>query len=64
MTFSEVSAHVNNEWITVSLDPMTVNLLEFTNGRTVEIGSADRVNRAFRLKIDDAQVVVDGETIL
>ena len=65
ITFAEISAHLDNRWITVNLDTMTVNLLEFSNGRTVEIGSADVPVGQYtqiRIKIIAAEVVVDGQT--
>lgn len=64
ITFAEISAHLDNEWITVSLDTMTVNLLEFSNGKSVEIGSADVPAGDYtqiRIKIIAAEVVVDGQ---
>ena len=51
--------------ITVNLDTMTVNLLEFSNGRTVEIGSSDVPTGRYtqiRIKIIAAEVIVDGQT--
>ncbi|NIR48462.1 DUF4382 domain-containing protein [candidate division KSB1 bacterium] len=65
ITFSEVSAHINDEWINLSGEEQTVNLLEFSNGRTVEIGSADVPVGDYtqiRLKISEAEVVVEGQS--
>ena len=62
ITFSEISAHLNNDWITVLGDDITVNLLEFSNGRSVVLGSADVPAGTYtqiRIKIDTAWVVVD-----
>ena len=63
ISFSEISAHLNNEWITVRGVDTTVNLLELSNGRSVVIGSADvpvGTYTQIRIKIDTAWVVVDG----
>ena len=63
ITFSEVSAHIDSSWITLSDQPQTVNLLEFSNGKTTEIGSADVPVGQYtqiRLKIAEAEVIVDG----
>lgn len=65
ITFSEVSAHIDSEWVTVSIEPQTVNLLDFTNGETFELGSNEVPAGHYtqvRLKIDEAEVVTDGET--
>lgn len=63
ITFSEISAHLNNDWVTVRGDDITVNLLDFSNGRSVIIGSADVPPGTYtqiRIKIDTAWVVVSG----
>ncbi len=63
ITFSEISAHLDNDWVTVRGDDITVNLLDFSNGRSVVIGSADvpaGMYTQIRIKIDTAWVVVGG----
>jgi hypothetical protein len=60
--FSEFSAHLDSEWIHLRTDPVTVNLKDWSNGRSVLI--ADTVVPAglytqIRIKIDDAWVVID-----
>jgi hypothetical protein len=60
--FSEISAHLDSTWILVRTDPVTVNLLDWTDGRSIII--ADTVVPAglytqIRLKIDDAWVVIN-----
>ncbi len=65
ITFSEVSAHIDSNWIVLSDEQQTVNLLEFSNGKTTEIGSGDVPVGQYtqiRLKIADAEVVVDGQS--
>lgn len=65
ITFSEISAHIDSEWITVSGDPQTVNLLEWNNGKSIVIGTAEVTAGQYtqiRLRIDKAQVEVDGQT--
>lgn len=65
ITFSEISAHIDGEWIAVrSEDPVTVNLLEWNNGKSIILGTADVPPGDYtqiRLKIDDAEVVADGK---
>lgn len=64
ITFSEISAHIDSEWIMVRVDPVTVNLLEFSNGKTFDLASANLPAGDYtqiRLKIDDAEVVVNGQ---
>ena len=41
ITFSEVSAHIDSEWVVVQGEPVTVDLLEWTNGKSMVLGSAD-----------------------
>ncbi|MDZ7342888.1 MAG: DUF4382 domain-containing protein [candidate division KSB1 bacterium] len=63
ITFSEVSAHIDGQWMTVRGEPITVNLLEWNNGKSIVIGTADLPAGHYtqiRLKIDSAEVVIDG----
>lgn len=65
IVFSEISAHINDEWITVRGEPIKVNLLEWNNGKSIVIGTAEVPSGHYtqiRLKIDSAEVVVDGMT--
>ena len=44
ITFSEISVHTNGQWITVRdsrEDPITINLLEWNNGKSIVIGEAE-----------------------
>ncbi len=62
--FSEVSAHIDSDWVNVSIDPMRVNLLEWSNGETMLLGSADVPAGDYsqiRLIIDSAFVGVRGQ---
>ncbi|NIV13933.1 MAG: DUF4382 domain-containing protein, partial [Aliifodinibius sp.] len=64
ITFSQLSAHLDSEWVTVQGDTMTVNLLDLINGNTITFGSAEVPAGKYtqiRIKIDDAYVVVDGQ---
>ena len=64
ITFSRVSAHTDSGWITVIGEPVTVDLLKWTNGRKILIGSADVPASKYtqiRLIIDDAEIGVKGE---
>ena len=66
ITFSEVAVHHDVEgWIVLRGDPISVDLLEWNNGNSIEIGrgevDAGRVTQ-IRLMVSDADVVVDGQT--
>ncbi|MCB1323379.1 MAG: DUF4382 domain-containing protein, partial [Leptospiraceae bacterium] len=63
IVFSEVSAHIDSQWVTVQGDTVKANLLDLTNGNTIVFGSADVPAGHYtqiRIKIDDAYVVVNG----
>ncbi len=65
ITFSEISAHIDGQWIIVRGEPMTVNLLEWNNGKSIVIGTAEVPAGHYtqiRLKIQDAEVVINGQT--
>lgn len=62
--FSQVSAHIDSQWITVRGDTVKVNLLDLSNGNTIMFGSADVPAGKYtqiRIRIDDAYVVIDGQ---
>ncbi len=64
ITFSQVSAHIDSEWVMVTGDPVTVDLKKWTNGKKLLIGSADVPAGKYtqvRLIIDDAEIGVDEE---
>jgi hypothetical protein len=63
ITFSEISAHIDSDWVTVMHDPIRVDLLEWSNGRTLVLGSSDVPTGKYtqiRVKIDSAEIGVDG----
>lgn len=63
ITFTEISAHIDSDWVTVRYEPIRVNLLEWSNGRTMILGSADVPTGKYtqiRIKIDSAEIGVDG----
>ncbi|TFH00939.1 MAG: DUF4382 domain-containing protein [Calditrichales bacterium] len=63
ISFSQVSAHIDSEWVSVSGDPVTVDLLSLTNGNTILLGSADIPAGHYtqvRVIIDSAEIGVDG----
>jgi len=64
ITFAEISAHLDSSWINVMVDTMTVNLLDWTNGNAMILGS-DTVPAGkytqIRIKIIDAEIGVDGQ---
>jgi len=64
ITFSQVSAHLDSEWVTVLGSPVTVNLLDLVNGNAIIFGSADVPAGKYtqiRIKIDNAYVVLTGQ---
>lgn len=64
ISFSQISAHIDSQWVTVNDTSQTINLLEWSNGRSLVIGSAEvpsgRYNQ-IRLLIDSASVVLDNQ---
>jgi hypothetical protein len=65
ITFSEVSAHINDQWLTVHGDTVTVNLMEWNNGNSIILGEAELPAGHYtqiRLMIQEADIVVDGQT--
>ena len=64
ISFTQVSAHIDSSWVTVQGDPQTVDLLEWSNGRALELGSADVPAGTYsqiRVLIDSAKIGVKGE---
>jgi hypothetical protein len=64
ITFSEVSAHIDSEWVVIQGEPVTVDLLEWTNGKSMVLGSADVPAGKYtqiRIKIDDAEIGVNDQ---
>jgi hypothetical protein len=64
ITFSEVSAHLDNQWLTVRGDTVTVDLLEWNNGNSIILGEAELPTGHYsqiRLMIQAAEVIVDGQ---
>ncbi|MBI5646792.1 MAG: DUF4382 domain-containing protein [Ignavibacteriae bacterium] len=65
ITFSEIAAHVDGNWVVVRGTPITVNLLEWNNGKTLVIGDAELGPGNYtqiRLIINTANIVIDGQT--
>jgi len=63
IVFSEISAHIDSQWVHVKQEPVRVNLLEWSNGETLLLGSADVPSGKYtqiRLMIDSAFVGVKG----
>ncbi|MEN8191734.1 MAG: DUF4382 domain-containing protein [Bacteroidota bacterium] len=66
ITFSEISAHIDSDWVTVLGEEVMVNLLDYNNGKTFLLASEPLPIGKYtqiRLHITDANVVVDNETI-
>jgi len=64
IVFSEISAHIDSQWVHVKLDTQRVNLLDWSNGETLLLGSADVPAGKYtqvRIMIDSAFVGVDGK---
>jgi hypothetical protein len=66
ITFSEISVHLDSEWVTIDMESdSTVNLLDWTNGKSMILGQ-DEVPAGHytqvRLKIKAAEIIVDNET--
>lgn len=65
ITFSEVSAHVDNQWLNVSATPQTVDLLQWNNGKSIEIGRNQLPAGKYtqlRLLLTKCEVDVGGQT--
>jgi hypothetical protein len=66
ITFSEISAHIDSDWVTINLESdSTVNLLEWTNGKSMILGQSEVPVGHYtqvRLKIKAAEIIVDNET--
>ena len=64
ITFSDIRVRIGNEWITVRGEPIIANLLEWNNGKSIVLGTADVPAGNYtqiRLIIEDAEVKVDGQ---
>lgn len=62
--FNEISAHIDSDWVHVNIEPQRVNLLDWSNGETMLLGSADIPSGDYsqiRLIIDSAFVGINGE---
>ncbi|HEX9973616.1 MAG TPA: DUF4382 domain-containing protein [bacterium] len=66
ITFSEISAHIDSEWVTINLkSDSIVNLLEWTNGKSMILGQSEVPAGHYtqvRLRIKAAEIIVDNET--
>ncbi|MDZ7332757.1 MAG: DUF4382 domain-containing protein [candidate division KSB1 bacterium] len=66
ITFSEISAHIDSDWVNVELESdSTVNLLDYANGKTLVLAQGDVPAGHYtqiRLKIKSAQIAIDGLT--
>ena len=65
VTFSEISANVNGEWVTVHSGAQTIDLLQWNNGQSIVVGEANvpaGTYNQIRLKINKAEVIENGQT--
>ena len=61
--FSEISAHLDSEWVNVLTEPMGVDLLQYSNGQTYLLASEEVAPGHYtqiRIKIDSAFADIDG----
>ncbi len=64
ITFSEISAHIDSQWVTLSNQTRKVNLLEWNNGKTLLLGQAEVEAGKYtqiRLKITDAEGILNEQ---
>jgi hypothetical protein len=65
ITFSEVAVSMNGGWVVLSGEEVTVNLLEWNNGKSLELGRADvdpgKVTQ-IRLMVTKAEIMI-GNTV-
>ncbi|MBR9975230.1 MAG: DUF4382 domain-containing protein, partial [Bacteroidetes bacterium] len=65
ITFSEVAVSMNGGWVVLSGTEQTINLLEWNNGKSIELGRQDvdpgKITQ-IRLMVTKAEVVIDGQT--
>jgi Domain of unknown function (DUF4382) len=64
IVFSEISAHIDSQWVHVKQDQQRVNLMDWSNGETFLLGSADVPAGKYtqvRIMIDSAFVGVNGQ---
>lgn len=65
ITFSEVAVSMNGGWVVLTGTEKTINLLEWNNGKSIELGRQDvdpgKVTQ-IRLMVTKAEVVIDGQT--
>lgn len=66
ITFSEISAHIDSDWVKLKLkSDSTVNLLDYANGKTLILAQGDVPVGNYtqiRLKIKSALIDIDGLT--
>ncbi|MCU0644020.1 MAG: DUF4382 domain-containing protein [bacterium] len=66
ITFSEIGAHIDSDWVTIDLQKdSTVNLLDWTNGKFMILGQSEVPaghHTQVRLKIKAAEIIIDNET--
>ncbi len=63
ITFSNVSAHIDSDWVDFMLEPITIDLLKWTNGRTKVMADVDIPVGKYtqvRIIIDDAELWIDS----
>jgi hypothetical protein len=63
ITFSELSAHLDSNWITVLDTLRTINLLDLNNGKTIVLGNSELAAGHYtqiRLKISESYLVQNG----
>ena len=64
ITFAEISAHINSEWVTIKGDTTSIDLLQWTNGKYMVLAEDDIPVGKYtqiRIKIIEAHISVDGQ---
>jgi hypothetical protein len=65
ITFSAIEVHRNGSWYRITGEPVTVDLCEWNNGKTMVVGENDIAPGKYtqiRLTVTKSEIVVDGET--
>jgi len=66
ITFSDISAHIDSEWVTVHLKAdSTINLLDYSNGKTLILAQDDVPAGRYtqiRVAIKSARIIADGSS--
>jgi len=65
ITFSDISFHLDSVWVKIRKKPITVNLLDWTDGKTMVLGEGEIPAGHYtqlRLLIESGEVVIQNQT--